>query len=65
MSSLRKAIKELQNDADKFAFEAEKKKNLNSLSKANAFKRAAIDKEGNLSELKLKKAKLMELKERL
>ena len=65
VSSLEKAIKEFQNDADKYAFEAEKKNDLSILSKTNALKRAAVDKEGNLSELKSKKAKLVELKERL
>ena len=55
VSSLEKPIKELQNDADKFTFEAEKKNDLSILSKVNALKRAAIDKKVNLSELKLKK----------
>ena len=36
VSSLEKAIKELQNDVDKFAFEAEKKNGLSVLPKANA-----------------------------
>lgn len=45
--------------------EAKKKNDLSILSKANALKRATIDKESNLIELKLKKAKLMELKELL
>ena len=65
VSSLEKAIKELQNDKDRFAFEANEKSSLSILPKANTLKRAAIHKEGNLRELKLKKAKLMELRERL
>ena len=44
MSSLEKAIKELQNDADKFAFEAEKKNDLRILSKANALEPQLIKK---------------------
>ena len=48
-----------------FAFEAKEKSSLCILPKANTLKRAAIHKEGNLRELKLKKAKLMELRERL
>ena len=65
VSSLEEATKKLQNDADKFVFQAEKKNDLSILSETNSLKRAAIDKEGNLSELKLKNAKLMELKQRL
>ena len=65
VSSFEEATKKLQNDADKFVFQAEKKNDLSILSETNSLKRAAIDKEGNLSELKLKNAKLMELKQRL
>ena len=60
---VQKAIKEFQNDANKFAFRAEKKNDLSILSKSNALKRTAIDKERNRSKLKLEKAKLMKLKE--
>ena len=65
VSSFEEATKKLQNDADKFVFQAEKKNDLSIFSETNSLKRAAIDKEGNLSELKLKNAKLMELKQRL
>lgn len=65
VASLEKAISQLKDDSDKFAFEAEKKNDLAILSKSNALKRAALDKEGALGELKTKKAKLIELKERI
>ena len=42
-SFLEKAVRELQNDADKFAFE--KKNNLSILLKANALKRTELIKE--------------------
>ena len=58
VSSLEETIDELQNDADKFAFKAEKKNDISILSKDNTLKRAATDKEGNLSELKIEKSKV-------
>ena len=64
VASLENTINELKNDA-KFAFESEKMNDLMILSKSNALKRAAIDKEITLGELKSKKVKLLELKERI
>ena len=58
VASLEKTINELKN-------EAEKMNDLTILSKSNALKRAAIDKEITLGELKSKKIKLLELKERI
>ena len=65
VASLEKTFNELKNDADKYAFDAEKMNNPTILSKSNALKRAAIDKEITLGELKSKKVKLLELKERM
>ena len=65
VASLEKAFNELKNDADKYAFDAEKMNNPTILSKSNALKRAAIDKEITLGELKSKKVKLLELKEQM
>ena len=65
VASLEKTFNELKNDADKYAFDSEKMNNLTILSKSNALKRAAIDKEITLGELKSKKVKLLELKERM
>ena len=65
VASLAKTVNELKNDADKYAVEAEKMNDLTILSKPNALKRAAIDKEITLGELKSKKVKLLELKERI
>ena len=62
---LEKTVNELKNDADKYAFEAEKMNDLTILLKSNALKRASIDKEITLGELKSKKVKLLELKERI
>ena len=59
-----KTVNELKNDADKYAFEVEKMNDLTILAKSNALKRAAIDKE-IIGELKSKKIKLLELKERI
>ena len=56
VASLEKTVNELKN-------EAEKMNDLTILSKSNALKRAAIDKEITLGELKSKKVKLLELKE--
>ena len=64
VASLENTINELKIDA-KFAFESEKMNDLMILSKSNALKRAAIDKEITLGELKSKKVKLLELKERI
>ena len=58
VASLEKTVNELKN-------EAEKMNDLTILSKSNALKRAAIDKEITLGELKSKKIKLLELKERI
>ena len=55
----------LKNDADKYAFEADKMNDLTILSKSNALKRAAIDKEITLGELKSKNVRLLELKEQI
>ena len=55
---MEKTVNELKN-------EAEKMNDLTILSKSNALKRAAIDKEITLGELKSKKVKLLELKERI
>ena len=65
VASLEKTVNELKNDADKYALEAKKMNDLTILSKSNALKRAAIDKEITLGELKSKKVKLLELKERI
>ena len=62
---MEKTVNELKNDADKYAFEAEKMNDLTILLKSNALKRASIDKEITLGELKSKKVKLLELKERI
>ena len=62
---MEKTVKELKNDSDKYAFEAEKMNDLTILLKSNALKRASIDKEITLGELKSKKVKLLELKERI
>ena len=65
VASLEKTVNELKNDADKYAFQAEKMNDLTILLKSNALKRASIDKEITLGELKSKKVKLLELKERI
>ena len=65
VASLEKTVNELKNNADKYALEAKKMNDLTILSKSNALKRAAIDKEITLGELKSKKVKLLELKERI
>ena len=65
VASLAKTVNKLKNDADKYAVEAEKMNDLTILSKPNALKRAAIDKEITLGELKSKKVKLLEIKERI
>ena len=65
VASLEKTVNELKNDADKYAFEAEKMNDLTILSKSNALERVAIDKEITPGELKSKKVKLLELKERI
>ena len=65
VASLEKTVNELKNNADKYALEAKKMNDLTILSKSNALKRAAIDKEITLGELKSKKIKLLELKERI
>ena len=57
LASLEKIVNELKNAADKYAFEVEKMNNLTILSKSNALKRAAVDKEITLDELKSKKVK--------
>ena len=44
MKSLKDAIIEYQNEADKFAIEAEKKKNVELLTMSDSLKRAAKDK---------------------
>ena len=62
---MEKTVNELKNDADKYAFEAEKMNDLTILLKSNTLKRASIDKEITLGELKSKKVKLLELKERI
>ena len=62
---MEKTVNELKNDSDKYAFEAEKMNDLTILLKSNALKRASIDKEITLGELKSKKVKLLELKERI
>ena len=62
---MEKTVNELKNDADKYASEAEKMNDLTILLKSNALKRASIDKEITLGELKSKKVKLLELKERI
>ena len=62
---MEKTVNELKNDADKYAFEAEKMNDLTILLKSNALKRASIDKEITLGELKSKKVKLLELKEQI
>ena len=62
---MEKTVNELKNDADKYAFQAEKMNDLTILLKSNALKRASIDKEITLGELKSKKVKLLELKERI
>ena len=58
-------VNRLKNDADKYTFEADKMNDLTILSKSNALERAAIDKEITLAELKSKKVRLLELKERI
>ena len=47
VASLEKTVNEPKNDAQKYAFEADKMNDLTILSKSNALKRAAIDKEIN------------------
>ena len=51
MKSLKDAIIEYQNEADKFAIEAEKKKNPKLLTMSNSLKRAAKDKQSELDNL--------------
>ena len=51
MKSLKDAIIEYQNEADKFAIEAEKKKNFELLTMSNSLKRAAKDKQSQLDNL--------------
>ena len=63
--TIENSVDELKKDADKFAFEAEKKLDLGILSKSNALKRAANEKEAELSELKSKKMKLVSIKDKL
>ena len=58
IASLEKTVNELNNDADKYTFEVEKMNDL-TISKSNALKRAAIDKEIALGELKSKEVKLL------
>ena len=65
VASLEKTVNKLKNDVDKYAFEAEKMNELTILLKSNALKIAAIDKEVTLGELKSKRVKLLELKERI
>ena len=55
LKSLEEAIIEYQNEADKFAIEAEKKKNFEFLTISNSLKRAAKEKHQNLI-IYLKKA---------
>ena len=47
VASLEKTVNEPKNDAHKYAFEADKMNDLTILSKSNALKRAALDKEIN------------------
>ena len=51
MKSLKDAIIEYQNEADKFVIEAEKKKNPKLLTISNSLKRAAKDKQSELDNL--------------
>ena len=62
--TIENSVEELKKDADKFAFEAEKKLDLGILSKSNALKRAANEKEAELSDLK-SKMKLVSIKDKL
>ena len=62
---MEKTVNKLKNDVDKYAFEAEKMNELTILLKSNALKIAAIYKEITLGELKSKRVKLLELKERI
>ena len=48
MKSLKDAIIEYQNEADKFAIQAEKKKNFELLTKSNSLKRCAKEKQSEL-----------------
>ena len=56
MKSLKDAIIEYQNEADKFAIEAKKKKNPKLLTMSNSLKRAAKDKQSELDNLVKRKA---------
>ena len=56
MKSLKDAIIEYQNEADKFAIEAEKKKNVELLTMSDSLKRAAKDKQSELDNLVKKNA---------
>ena len=51
MKSLKDAIIEYQNEADKFAIEAEQKKNFELFAMSNSLKRAAKDKQSELDNL--------------
>ena len=55
MKSLKDAIIEYQNETDKFAIEAEKRKNFELLTMSNSLKRSAKDKQPELDNLVKKK----------
>ena len=65
MKSLNDAIIEYQNETDKFAIEAEKKKNFELLTMSNSLKRAAKDKQSELDNLVTKNGYIEEKKQAL
>ena len=66
---LESTVEQLKADADKFSFAAEKKTSLvdikATISKANAMKRAASEKQEMLEKLQNKKKRIMEMKSEL
>ena len=65
MKSLKDAIIEYQNETDKFAIEAEKKKKIELLTMSNSLKRAAKDKQSELDNLVTKNGYIEEKKQAL
>ena len=62
MKSLKEAIIEYQNEGDKFAIEAEKKKNFELLTMSNSLKRATKEKQSELDNLVKKKGDALKKK---
>ena len=59
---LENTITEMMKDSDRLAFEAEKKTKFELLSKSNALKRAANEKQAELDQCLKEKNKLLEMK---